>query len=142
MSETPSSSASVDEVEKASHSSKYRLRVTAGPAHDPSTHKLVPVNAPETLTFENDYIILSLAVRIRNFTGYPDDSPKTSPYFDHDLHKWDQYSISFSFIPKIDIPGNDLIFGNDFDRPIRNRLPPGFNQAFKIVKWWVDPGLD
>jgi hypothetical protein len=25
---------------------------------------------------------------------------------------------------------------------IRDRLPPGFNYAFKIVKWVVDPGLD
>lgn len=34
------------------------------------------------------------------------------------------------------------MFGNDFDHPIRDRLPPGFNTAFKIVKWLVDPGLD
>jgi hypothetical protein len=34
------------------------------------------------------------------------------------------------------------VFGNDFDHPIRDRLPPGFNTAFKIVKWVVDPGLD
>ena len=34
------------------------------------------------------------------------------------------------------------MFGNDFDHPIRDRLPPGFNTAFKIVKWAVDPGLD
>ena len=142
MSDTPKTTASSDGVEQAANHTQYRLRVTAGPAYDPSTHKLVHVNAPETLTFENDHIILSLAVRIRHFTGYPDDSPKTSSYFEHDLHKSDQYSISFSFVPKTDIPGSDLVFGNDFDRPIRDRLPPGFNQALKIVKWWVDPGLD
>ncbi|KAJ9628143.1 uncharacterized protein PV06_05961 [Exophiala oligosperma] len=143
MSSTPSSTSSSDEPPaRGSHHSQYRLRVTAGPSHDPSTHQLVPVNASETLTFENDHIILSLAVRIRHFTGYPNDSPTTSPYFDHSLHSSDQYSISFSFIPKVDIPGGDLIFGNDFDRPIRDRLPPGFNQAFKFVKWWIDPGLE
>jgi hypothetical protein len=142
MSDTPSSSTSSDQVDQASHHTQYRLRVTAGPEHDPSTHKLVSVNASETLTFENDHMILSLAVRIRHFTGYPNDSPTTSPYFDHELHQYDQYSIAFSFIPKIDIPGGDLVFGNDFDRPIRDRLPPGFNQAFRIVKWWVDPGLE
>ncbi|GAB1317743.1 F-box domain containing protein [Madurella fahalii] len=36
----------------------------------------------------------------------------------------------------------DLQFGNDFDHPIRDRLPPGFNTALNIVKWWIDPGLD
>lgn len=35
-----------------------------------------------------------------------------------------------------------MVFGNDFDHPIRDRLPPGFSTAFKIVKWVVDPGLD
>jgi len=141
MSETPTSSSS-DEVDQASHHSLYRLRVTAGPAYDPATHRVVPVNAAETITFENEHIIISLAVRIRHFTGFPSDSPVTSPYFLHPLHTYDQYSISFSFVPKVDIPGNDLLFGNDFERPIRDRLPPGINQALRIVKWWIDPGLE
>ena len=34
------------------------------------------------------------------------------------------------------------MFGNDFERPIRDRLPPGFSAAFRIVKWAVDPGLE
>ena len=133
---------SEDGVDKASHHSRYRLRVTAGPSYDPSAHKLVHVNAPETLTFETEHIIISLAVRIQRFTGFPTSSPETSPYFSHPIHNSDQYSIAYSFIPKYDIKGSDLIFGNDFERPIRDRLPPGFNQAFKIVKWWIDPGLD
>ncbi|KAI3319355.1 DUF1769-domain-containing protein [Xylariaceae sp. AK1471] len=40
------------------------------------------------------------------------------------------------------ISGHDLQFGNDFDHPIRDRLPPGFGYAMNIVKWWIDPGLD
>ncbi|KAI1338396.1 hypothetical protein F5Y15DRAFT_387035 [Xylariaceae sp. FL0016] len=40
------------------------------------------------------------------------------------------------------ISGHDLQFGNDFDHPIRDRLPPGFSYAMSIVKWWIDPGLD
>lgn len=38
--------------------------------------------------------------------------------------------------------GDALVFGNDFDRPIRNRLPPGFNAALKLVKWSLDPAMD
>lgn len=38
--------------------------------------------------------------------------------------------------------GDDLVFGNDFDRPIRDRLPPGFNAALRIVRWAIDPALD
>ncbi len=131
-----------DHPDRAVDHSHYRLRVTAGTSYDPSTHEVVPVNAPKTLTFETSSLIISLAVRIRSFTGFPSDSPNTSPYFDHSLHQSDQYSIAFGLIPKVDIPGSELVFGNDFDRPISDRLPPGFNQAFRIVKWFIDPGLD
>lgn len=54
----------------------------------------------------------------------------------------DQYSISFRLVPSTAIPGPDLVFGNDFDSPIRDRLPPGFGTALRIVKWAVDPGID
>lgn len=122
--------------------SSYRLLVSAGPAYDASTHHPVLVNSHERQTIETDSMTLEYAIRIKHFTGLPAGSPETSPYFEHALHKSDQYSISLAFIPKVDIPGNDMVFGNDFDRPIRDRLPPGFNQAFKFVKWWVDPGLE
>jgi hypothetical protein len=42
---------------------------------------------------------------------------------------------------KEDINGDDLVFGNDFDHPIRDRLPPLFDKALNIVKGWIDPGL-
>ncbi|TLD15796.1 uncharacterized protein PgNI_01415 [Pyricularia grisea] len=40
------------------------------------------------------------------------------------------------------VKGGDLQWGNDFDHPIRDRLPPGFNTALNIVRWWIDPGLE
>lgn len=49
------------------------------------------------------------------------------------------FSIVFKKAP---VDGNDLIFGNDFDRPIRDRLPPGVNVAIRMVKWTVDPGME
>uniref|UniRef100_A0A093W0A3 Domain of unknown function at the cortex 1 domain-containing protein n=1 Tax=Talaromyces marneffei PM1 TaxID=1077442 RepID=A0A093W0A3_TALMA len=145
----------------------YRLRVTAGPSYDLKTHRTVPVNAEETLCIENEQAISYLCVRVQDYTGnpvppppskfkkghtyqltithekgLPNNSPKTSPYFTHPLHEFDQYSISFILIPKQDISGNDLMFGNDFNRPIRDSIPPGFNTALRIVKWAIDPGLD
>jgi hypothetical protein len=35
-----------------------------------------------------------------------------------------------------------LVWGNDFDHSIKDRLPPGFSYAFKLVKYLIDPGLD
>ncbi|EFY91492.1 hypothetical protein MAC_02377 [Metarhizium acridum CQMa 102] len=101
--------------------------------------------------------------------GSPATSPyfETEPHAKNN----DQYSISFRFRPlkpaaagasarsdddstgsddsdassgpkREGISGHDLQFGNDFDRPIRDKLPPGFNTAMGIVRWWIDPGLD
>jgi hypothetical protein len=64
-----------------------------------------------------------------------------SAYFSHPTHSRDLYSISFSFVPKRNISGNDLVFGNDFDHPIRDKLPPLFGKAFSYVTSFIDPGL-
>ncbi len=106
-------------------------------------------------------------VRVRNYRGLPRSAPATSPYFDTEPHRTndDQYSIAFRFRLKRPGPAGaiarkprrwaestaaekggvsaaDLQWGNDFDHPIRDRLPPGFNTAMSIVKWWIDPGLE
>ncbi|KAH7327205.1 hypothetical protein BKA65DRAFT_510169 [Rhexocercosporidium sp. MPI-PUGE-AT-0058] len=122
----------------------YVLQVTTGSEYDIKTHKIVPVNQSTPVTIDTEHITVDLNVRIQSYRGLPHTSPSTSPYFSlppHDKSQ-DQYSIAFRFTPKTTINGDDLVFGNDFDHPIRDRLPPGFNTAFRIVKWVVDPGLD
>ncbi|CAG8140459.1 unnamed protein product [Penicillium salamii] len=116
---------------KGTNEHGYRLKVTAGPVHDRDTHQVVPVNG-ETLRIENEHAIVR----------YPEDSPTTSPYFEHPLHTKDLYSICFVIVFKERVNGNNLMFGNDFDHPIRDVLPPGFNAALRMVKWTLDPGLD
>ncbi|KAI9825893.1 MAG: hypothetical protein M1832_000834 [Thelocarpon impressellum] len=121
---------------------KYLLRVTAGPSYDPATHKPITPNSSTPTFIETQIASVNLNVRIQDYRGLPRGSPSTSPYFSEPPHTADQYSISFTLLPKVHIPGDDLVFGNDFDRPIRDRLPPGFGSALKIVKWAVDPGID
>lgn len=139
---------------------KYILRVTAGPSYDESTHVQVSVNEHTPVHIKSDVADIELNVRIQGYNGLPYGSPSTSSYFSTEPHatNQDQYSISFRFTPlnpsKSDsgkesgdedvagIRAADLQFGNDFDRPIRDKLPPGFNTAMNIVKWWIDPGLD
>ncbi|KAI9672173.1 MAG: hypothetical protein M1831_001987 [Alyxoria varia] len=120
---------------------KYVLKVSAGPSYDKSTHTPVQVNSPKAISFANDFVDVRLKVRIRDYDRLPKGSRNSTPYFDDPLHEKDQYSIGFTFVPKVDLPAKDIIWGNDFDHPIRDRLPPGFNTAFKIVKDFIDPGL-
>ncbi len=133
---------------------KYILRITAGPGYDLADHVEIPVNSSQPVSITSDLADVELSVRIRDYGGLPHNSPSSSPYFDTEPHVYnkDQYSICFRFTPKAPkedgntgqagISGQDLQFGNDFDRPIRDRLPPGFNTAMGIVRWWIDPGLD
>ncbi|GAB7337942.1 hypothetical protein MBLNU457_4323t2 [Dothideomycetes sp. NU457] len=119
---------------------KYILKITAGPDYDAASQKEVQVNTEKPTSISSSQIDASCTIRVQNYRGLPEHSPNTSPYF-ADSHKSDLYSLEFNFTPKSDINGHDLVFGNDFDHPIRDKLPPGFDQAFKIVKWFIDPGL-
>ena len=129
------------EPETTPEAEKYRLVVTAGPSYAKSSHKVVAVNTGEAVTIENEFVRARVKVRIRGFRGLPSRCPSSSPYFDDPSHAKDQYSVAFSFVPKQDLPSLNTVWGNDFDHPVRDRLPPGFNTAFKIVKEFIDPGL-
>ncbi|KAF2110488.1 hypothetical protein BDV96DRAFT_624100 [Lophiotrema nucula] len=124
------------------HHEQYILRVTAGSTYDTSRHEDVHVNSEKHVSISSAHIDARVTVRVKDFRGLPKGSPSTSPYFSTSQHPYDRYSISFSFTPKKHFAGDKLVFGNDFEHPIRDRLPPLFDKAFGIVKWWIDPGLD
>ncbi|EMC94366.1 hypothetical protein BAUCODRAFT_73688 [Baudoinia panamericana UAMH 10762] len=123
--------------------SNYYLKVTAGPNYT-EQHPL-SINTEQPTRITSDHLTANLVVRIQNYRGLDVDGKpsehKTSPYFSKPPHQHDLYSIQFSFTLKEDVNAHDLVFGNDFDHAIRDRLPPGFQQAFNIVKWFIDPGL-
>ncbi|KAF1975613.1 DUF1769-domain-containing protein [Bimuria novae-zelandiae CBS 107.79] len=121
---------------------QYILKVTAGATYDTKKHEDVYVNTEKPINIASEHLDARIHIRVKDYRGLPKGSPSTSPYFSTPQHPYDRYSISFSFTPKRSINGQDLVFGNDFDHPIRDRLPPLFDKAFGIVKWWIDPGLD
>lgn len=103
--DTASSSSSNSDVTSRE---KYVLKVTAGPSYDTATHVPVVVNGNEATSFENEFMKVKVKVRIRGYQGLPRTSPSHSPYFDHPMHVKDQYSVGFSFVPKMDLPGDEL----------------------------------
>jgi len=120
---------------------KYLLQVTAGPSYDPTGHSQLSVNSSEVHKVDNDLATSYLRVRIKDYNGLPKGAPENSSYFNHPLHTSDRYSVAWSFIPKRDVPGKDLVMGFDFDHPVRDRLPPGTKTAVKIATTVLDPGL-
>ncbi|KAF3048661.1 hypothetical protein E8E11_000376 [Didymella keratinophila] len=120
---------------------KYLLQVTAGPTYESKTHSQVSVNSPEVQKVDNDLATSYLRVRIKDYHGLPKDAPENCQYFNHPLHTSDRYSIAWSFVPKRDISGTELVMGFDFSHPVRDRLPPGTRTAVKIATTVLDPGL-
>ncbi len=48
---------------------KYTLKVTAGPAYDPSTHSIVHVNTSTPVKIKTADIDATVFVRIQNYRG-------------------------------------------------------------------------
>ncbi|KAI4954650.1 hypothetical protein J4E86_005960 [Alternaria arbusti] len=120
---------------------KYLLQVTAGPSYDASKHEQVSVNGAEPTHVESDLVEAWIRVRIKDYHGLPRGSPASSSYFDHPQHTSDRYSIAYSFVPKQNMSGSDLVMGFDYGHSIKHQLPPGFRYAMKIATSMLDPGL-
>ncbi|KAL1801285.1 hypothetical protein ACET3X_001627 [Alternaria dauci] len=120
---------------------KYLLQVTAGPSYNTSEHEQVSVNGPDPTHVESDLVEAWIRVRIKDYHGLPRGSPASSSYFEHPQHTSDRYSIAYSFVPKEDMSGSDLVMGFDYGHSIKHQLPPGFKYAMKIATSMLDPGL-
>ncbi|KAK9462750.1 uncharacterized protein V1516DRAFT_671032 [Lipomyces oligophaga] len=121
----------------------YRLVVSAAGSYDQELKQPVSVNSDQPTVIETDLATISLLVRIQHYRGpESDESPESSNYFSHTNHLKDLYSIAFAVEFKEDYSFDDVLFGNDFDQPIRDSLPYGSSLAMKIFRYAVDPSAD
>ncbi|KAK9448913.1 uncharacterized protein V1518DRAFT_416673 [Limtongia smithiae] len=120
------------------------LRVSAAPGYDaPAT--VVAVNTAQATQITTADASVVLRARVQNYHAPSSATaflPNTSPYFSNPLHAYDQYSIGFTITFTKDTSFDDVLFGNDFDKPIRDSLPYGFFAAYRIFKYMVDPSAE
>lgn len=112
-----------------------KLQVYAGTNYDNVKPIKVNQNFNECEQLDD---LIKVAVRIQDYQN----EPHTSNYFKVKEHEKDQFSIQLQITFDQDVSGDDLKWGNDFDKPIRDILPYGFNIGFNIMKWYIDPGLE
>ncbi|KAF9949587.1 hypothetical protein BGZ72_008669 [Mortierella alpina] len=128
---------------------RYRLRVSAGPSADPNTLRPITVNDDANpLLIETDELIAQIVIRIRGLDktlGYheaqkldglkslPDSPWFTKPGGDNNLS-----SVQISCRFKREWPGDQIVFGNQFEKPLR--LPPLSSIALRFIQY-IDPGL-
>jgi hypothetical protein len=122
--------------------SRKRILLKLSASSDlPTPEEAVKVNDDEPLELESDLATIKLKVRIQGFhirSNYGDIEKTTSKYFSREGHRKDNLSIQFAVQFKEPVNGNDLVWGNVFDGPIRHLLPFGFNMGYKVFHHVVD----
>ncbi|KAF9134490.1 hypothetical protein BGX30_011921 [Mortierella sp. GBA39] len=128
---------------------RYRLRVSAGPSADPKDLKVLPVNDDANPTLiESDEFIGQIVVRIKGLDmafGYKEGQEQDSqgiipesPWFSLPGGDNNLSSVQISGRFKREWPGEQVVFGNQFEKPLR--LPPFSSIALKFIQF-IDPGL-
>lgn len=120
-----------------------RVEVFAGPSYDDASLERIGVNDEDKgpVTVDNEACTAKVGVRIRGWRD-PSYNSVDSAYFEQPEHKDDQLSVQFSVRFKEPVSGDDLMWGNDFDAPIRDILPPAFSMGLRMFKWTVDPSVE
>lgn len=121
--------------------SQLRLKISIGSSH--SKLETAHVNDTSKPThIDNDFFKGDVVVRVKDFKGLtPDKEPAKeldTAYFGSSS---DTSSVQFNGVIKADVSGDELLFGNDFDEPIKDSLPPGTSLGLKALKW-IDPALE
>ncbi|EPQ31618.1 uncharacterized protein PFL1_00951 [Pseudozyma flocculosa PF-1] len=120
------------------------LRISAGPSVD--SLSTVAVNHDDSpLSISTSNFQGRLTVRIKNFSGEQPSGASAqadSAYFNGGLGKGCSWSMQIQgrFLSPSPISSDDLVFGNEFDRPIKDHLPYGTGLALQFAKV-IDPNL-
>lgn len=125
----------------SSSESKLTLRISIGSSHSDTTYAYV--NDPSKATkIKNDVFDGHVLVRVRDYKGLaPDNSEVKSNDTEYFSNTSDTSSVQFCGKILVDATGDDLLFGNDFDSPIKASLPPGTSLGLKALKW-IDPSME
>lgn len=121
--------------------SDYNLTVKGGPNAD--NLKILAVNNESCPTrIDSDLFSGYLLVRMKDFNGVcptDDVSCLPNPKSDYFSSKQRLYTISVQGMFKEDVVGDDLVFGLEFDHPIKT--PSGASIGLRIARW-LEPSLD
>lgn len=120
---------------------QLRLKISVGSSYkDLSTAHVNDSSRPTHV--DNTFFVGDIVVRVKNFKGLtPDNEPAKETDQTYFEATSDTSSVQFVGTVKADVSGDNLVFGNDFDEPINDSLPPGTTLGLKALKW-IDPSLE
>lgn len=120
-----------------------RLKVSVGSNNSKSDkiNKLVKVNSSSTL-IENELFGGSVFVKLVDYLGPNDNKDNGKPKPDSISTPSTTFSIMIQGRFKDEPNGNDIVFGNVWNHPIKQWLPYGTSAAVKFAETVVDPTLE
>ncbi|KAG0037463.1 hypothetical protein BGZ82_002462 [Podila clonocystis] len=132
-----------------SDDTRYRLRVSVGPSANAKDLKpIAPNDDSHPLWIESDEFVGQVVVRIKGLDktyGYEEGAQQDnikampdSPWFHKPGADSNLSSIQIQGRFKRSWTGDQIVFGNQFEQPLR--LPPFSSIALKFVQF-IDPGL-
>ncbi|KAF9388115.1 hypothetical protein CPB97_001566 [Podila verticillata] len=124
--------------------SRFQLLVSVGSSMDPRDLKpILPNDDARPVWIESDEFVGQVVVRIRGFnkaqSARHSDVLPESPWFSHSSAGSNLNSIQIQGRFKREWAGDKVVFGVQFDQPLR--LPPFSSIAFEFVKFF-DPGVE
>ncbi|GAO50435.1 hypothetical protein G7K_4561-t2 [Saitoella complicata NRRL Y-17804] len=127
---------------KAMDQSNLKLKVSAGASKDCTKLTLVSVNDDDDPTkILGPHFDGELVVRIRDFTGVAPNGKQPQGLSDYFMGTQDTFSLQWKGRFKGDWTADDIVFGNDFDHPIKDSLPTSTSLGLKALSW-IDPTLE
>ena len=140
--------------------STKRLLIKASSTYD-GDYKIIPVNTNRRIHIESDIGSFSLLVNIKNFDGsnphlsnslynlgdkaFLNSEPvgdSVEPYDELTQDPPPNLRFEIDFKPKNSIKGNELVLGNDFQKPIKDHVPaPLLATGLKFFSWFINPTI-
>lgn len=140
--------------------STKRLLIKASSSYD-GEYKIIPVNTNRRIQIESEIGLFSVLVNIKSFDGsnphlsnslynlgdkaFLNSEPvgdSVKPYDELAQDPEPNLRLEIDFKPKSPITGNDLVFGNDFQLPIKDYVPTTLlATGLKFFTWFINPTI-
>jgi hypothetical protein len=116
--------------------------VRCGPSYDRATHVNVNVNdADEPTLIDSEHFTGHVVVRVRDYAGVPGTNGVVEEDEEYFSETKDTCSIMFGgwfHVQGKELSVDDVVFGNDFDESIADKLPTGTSlglKALRMILW-------
>lgn len=125
-----------------------RLFIQAASSHD-GKRTLVPVNTGEFVNLPSKIGDFSVSINIKNFDGCSNHKENSlynlkteGETVTNENVKSPNLRLFVKFTPLLDIKGSELLFGNDCEVPVTEKVPTSLiSTGLHFFKWFVNPTI-